>query len=425
MRSHQRREPASAGSVGPFRGMCRGMCRDVPFLSVSQGTSVRRDAAEISQAEGSGGRLGGGGSPGRSAGAGLRAGHGADSRSGGSCGAGALQAPQWSHPHRRPHHSRLALFSASSPDASEYPWQQVPSRHRRPPGTIYSPALPSAVTLAPRRGRGRLARPEHPTGHWLARPGHPRKAQGTAGTARVAVPVDFVDQLLPEWSAWAQGVLPPREGLAARDGGGIMAAPRVCVRLLPAGRGLARHRVGWWSRWVSWGCPGRGGHPQAQVGCMPGGGFAWSWSWFASPARHGGHQRCRRLLAATERCSRALATSSTAAAAGRATDRPRRHGLWPWAGGGCPGSARPRNPSPLPALRAGQCRQLPAMLCRAKHAGQTAAWHSRGGWWCSRRVTVFQHTVHSPKQMQIQVSQNRSSAKNNWEKMLKKSKYFF
>lgn len=139
---------------------------------------------------------------------------------GGSCGAGALRAPQWSRPHRHPHRSRLALFSASSPDASEYPWQKVPSRHRRSPGTIYSPALPSAVMLAPHRGRGRLARPEHPTGHWLAQPGHPRKAQGTASTAGVAVPVDFADQLLPEWSAWAQGVPPRREGLAARDRGG-------------------------------------------------------------------------------------------------------------------------------------------------------------------------------------------------------------
>lgn len=107
----------------------------------------------------------------------------------------------------------------------------------------------------------------------------------------------------------------------------------------------------------------------------------WSSSWFASPARHGGHQPCRRLLAATERRSRALATSSTAAAAGSATDRALHHGLWPWAGGGCPGGARPRNPPLLPALRAGQCRQLPAMLCSAKHAGQTTAQHSRGGWW--------------------------------------------
>lgn len=69
----------------------------------------------------------------------------------------------------------------------------------------------------------------------------------------------------------------------------------------------------------------------------------------------------------------------------------------PWAGGGCPG-----------------------------HAGHTAAGRCTGevsG--CRRQVTIFQHTVPSPKQMQIQVSQNGSSAKNNWEEMLKKSKYFF
>lgn len=307
---------------------------------------------------------------------------------GGSCGAGALRAPQWSCPHRHPHRSRLALFSASSPDASEYPWQKVPSRHRRSPGTIYSPALPSAVMLAPHRGRGRLARPEHPTGHWLAQPGHPRKAQGTASTAGVAVPVDFADQLLPEWSAWAQGVPPRREGLAARDRGGGGGGDHDCTQGLHAaaacGQRFSQAQGGLVEpAGVLGGVLSGVGTPRRRwAACLEGHlPNMWSSSWFASPARHGGHQPCRRLLAATERRSRALATSSTAAAAGSATDRALHHGLWPWAGGGCPGGARPRNPPLLPALRAGQCRQLPAMLCSAKHAGQTTAQHSRGGWW--------------------------------------------
>lgn len=347
---------------------------------------------------------------------------------GGSCGAGALRAPQWSRPHRHPHRSRLALFSASSPDASEYPWQKVPSRHRRSPGTIYSPALPSAVMLAPHRGRGRLARPEHPTGHWLAQPGHPRKAQGTASTAGVAVPVDFADQLLPEWSAWAQGVPPRREGLAARDRGGITTAPRVCMRLLPAGRGLARHRVGWWSRWVSWGasCPGW---------APPGAGGLHAWRGICQTCGHRHGLLPLPGMGGTSHAGVCLQPQSGAAA------------LWPPAalqlllavprtepcttGSGrglavaapaVPGLATPHSCPRCVLASAGSCRPC-CVVPSTRGKPQLSTAGEVGG--CSRRVTVFQHTVHSPKQMQIQVSQNRSSAKNNWEKMLKKSKYFF
>lgn len=259
----------------------------------------------------------------------------------------------------------------------------------------------------PVRHRARLARPEWLC-QWISQISSSQSGQhGHRGSHRAG-------------RGWQPGI--------GGGGGGITTAPRVCMRLLPAGRGLARHRVGWWSRRVSWGasCPGW---------APPGAGGLHAWRGICQTCGHRHGLLPLPGMGGTSHAGVCLQPQSGAAA------------LWPPAalqlllavprtepcttGSGrglavaapaVPGLATPHSCPRCVLASAGSCRPC-CVVPSTRGKPQLSTAGEVGG--CSRRVTVFQHTVHSPKQMQIQVSQNRSSAKNNWEKMLKKSKYFF
>ena len=252
-----------------------------------------------------------------------------------------------------------------------------------------------------------------PMGHraWLAWPRCPCGAQSTAGTATMSpwgtghswqghdVPVGHRAWLARQgwpcqgisWISSSQGgqhghrgSCRPRGGLEARGRGdhrwtrGLCAAAACGQRFSQAQSGLVEPGG------VLGGVPARVGTP----GCR----------WVA--CLEGGFAKCMVVVGVCCPCPARGAPAMQAFARSRRAARPpvqprsghqqhcscrrQRHGRTPapWAlAMGRWWLPRQRLALQPPTLRAGQCRQLPVVPRRAEHAGQTAARHSRGGWW--------------------------------------------